>query len=157
MSVTRIYLQFHLLLPLHQLRRCKWIGFWLLKHMNLSAKSEAIAHKINRAPSQKAFHPHYTKPSSTMSDPHRRNQGGTGASSDDHLVSLVVNDIVDYDVNSFATTSSRDFDASEYHPYQRQIGGVECNTYQSSSTPVFDDHDSGSANHTSDSAKGSTG
>lgn len=92
-----------------------------------------------------------------MSDPHRRSQGGTGAPSDDHLVSLVVNDIVDYDVNSFAATSSRDFDASEYHPYQRQIGGAECNTYQSSSTPVFDDHDSGSANHTSDSAKGSAG
>jgi len=68
------------------------------------------------------------------------NKAGTSVSSDDGLISWVISDIVDYDVKSFATTSSQDFDASEYHPYDRQIGGAGTNTYQSSSIPVYDGH-----------------
>ena len=76
-------------------------------------------------------------------------QNSTGATSDDKLISSVINDIVDYDVNSFATTSNRAFDASEYHPYDRQIGGAEGDTYQSSTISASDE--SGPANRASDS------
>jgi len=80
-------------------------------------------------------------------------QNSTSAASDDKLIASVVNDIVDYDVNSFATISNRNFDASEYHPFDRQIGGAEANTYQSSSTSASDE--SSLANRANDSATAS--
>jgi len=80
------------------------------------------------------------------------NETGTSALSDDHLIASVINDIVDYDVKSFATTSSQKFDASEYHPYDRQIGGAESDTYQTSSTPAYEGYRDSSTNHARDSA-----
>lgn len=78
------------------------------------------------------------------------NQAGASASTDESLIAWLISDIVDYDVKSFATTSSQEFDASEYHPYDRQIGGARTNTYQSSSIPVYDgywDHSTSDASN----------
>lgn len=82
---------------------------------------------------------------------------GASTMSDDHLITSVINDIVDYDVKNLATTSPQQFDASEYHPYDRQIGGAESDTYQSSNTSAYESYRDYSANRASGSAQSSAG
>ncbi|KAK5095759.1 hypothetical protein LTR70_003429 [Exophiala xenobiotica] len=92
-----------------------------------------------------------------MAGPQDGNETGTSPSSDDHLIASVINDIVDYKIKSFAMTSSQNFDASGYHPYDRQIGGAESDTYQTSSTPAYEGYRDSSANQARDSAQSSAG
>lgn len=99
-------------------------------------------------------HKRIPDPSLAMSSPHGSSRSGAGATSDDALIESVINDIVAYDQSSVAT-SSRIFDASDYHPYDRQIGGAESNDGQSSSTSPFHDYSPGS--HAGGSTQGSAG
>ena len=60
---------------------------------------------------------------------------------EEQMIWAVINDIVDYDCTSFATSSERVFDGSEYHPYDRRLGGSDSNTYQSNTPPSYVDND----------------